>query len=83
MATPALRAELADRAERPVQVRSDFGVDRHHRRAGPDERLEVAIRVRRSSGARRAARASTRFNAATTGGPIVRLGTKWPSMTST
>ena len=38
-----LRAELLDLRDRAMQVRQHLDVDRHHVRAGVDERLEVAI----------------------------------------
>ena len=47
-----------------MQVRQHFDVHRHHVGAGVDERLDVAVGLRRSSGARRAARVATRLQRA-------------------
>ena len=41
-----LRAERLDGVDRAMQMGQDFDVHRHHRRAGLDERVEVAIRIR-------------------------------------
>ena len=65
-----------------MQMHDGLGVDGDARRAGLDERLDVAVRssiIRCTSSGMRATRASD----FTTGGPIVMFGTKWPSITST
>ena len=77
-----LAAVRADVLHDRVQVRAGLLVHRDVGRAGLREVADVALGlviIRWTSSGSVVARRI----AATTGGPMVRLGTKWPSMTST
>ena len=77
-----LLAERADRLQRAVEMLGRLGVDGDGVRAGLGEGFEIGVaRARSSDGSRTVLSVSGR-RAATTGGPKVMLGTKWPSITS-
>ena len=82
MQMPArLRMAWMPRSRRSACVRRlDVEVD--DVAAGLGERLELALRVARSSGGCRAGASSRLRTASTTSGPKVIGGTKWPSITS-
>ena len=82
IATPARRPAL-DLLHGPVQVNAPLPGERSACRPRPRRRPRGTGRGCRSSGALRAVAGVTGLSHRTMTGPKVRLGTKWPSITST
>ena len=83
MATPALTPRLLARSTSRRGLAGRLDVEGDVGRAGLDEALEVLRRIGDHQVNVEIARGPIRRIASTTKGPMVMLGTKWPSITST